>query len=71
MGEDGLTGTRAPELLNLVKHMQAYPSDSLEVALRNVFDFDVYKPETMSKLQDILDRHGYDLFQHVQGRVVK
>ena len=71
MGEDGLTRTRAPELLNLVKHMQAYPSDSLEVTLRNVFDFDVYKPETMSKLQEILDHHGYDLFQHVQGRVVK
>ncbi|KAH9924969.1 AAA domain-containing protein [Epithele typhae] len=46
------------ELLNLVRHMQAYPSDSLEAALRNVFDFDVYKPETISKLQDILDHHG-------------
>ncbi|KAM5545989.1 hypothetical protein V8D89_000115 [Ganoderma adspersum] len=46
------------ELLNLVRHMQAYPSDALEVALRNVFDFDVYKPETISKLEDILDHHG-------------
>ncbi|KAI0708684.1 AAA domain-containing protein [Earliella scabrosa] len=46
------------ELLNLVKHMQAYPDDSLEAALRNVFDFDVYKPETISKLADILDHHG-------------
>ena len=46
------------ELLNLVRHMQAYPIDSLEVALRNVFDFDVYKPETISKLEDILDHHG-------------
>ena len=39
--------------------MQAYPGDSLEAALRNVFDFDVYKPETISKLADILDHHGY------------
>lgn len=39
--------------------MQAYPGDSLEVALRNVFDFDVYKPETISKLADVLDHHGY------------
>lgn len=46
------------ELLNLVRHMQAYPSDSLEAALRNVFDFDVYRPETISKLEDILDHHG-------------
>ncbi|KAI9056427.1 hypothetical protein FKP32DRAFT_1599153 [Trametes sanguinea] len=46
------------ELLNLVRHMQAYPDDSLEVALRNVFDFDVYKPDTIAKLADILDHHG-------------
>ncbi|KAI0327509.1 hypothetical protein GY45DRAFT_1355662 [Cubamyces sp. BRFM 1775] len=46
------------ELLNLVRHMQAYPGDPLEVALRNVFDFDVYKPETIAKLADILDHHG-------------
>ncbi|KAI0752632.1 AAA domain-containing protein [Daedaleopsis nitida] len=46
------------ELLNLVRHMQAYPSDTLEAALRNVFDFDIYKPETFSKLADILDHHG-------------
>ncbi|KAI8989190.1 AAA domain-containing protein [Trametes punicea] len=46
------------ELLNLVRHMQAYPQDSLEVALRNVFDFDVYKPEIIAKLTEILDRHG-------------
>ncbi|TBU30306.1 AAA domain-containing protein [Dichomitus squalens] len=46
------------ELLNLVRHMQAYPNDSLEAALRNVFDFDIYKPETISKLADILDHNG-------------
>ena len=40
--------------------MQAYPNDPLEAALRNVFDFDVYKPETISKLADILDRNGYE-----------
>lgn len=39
--------------------MQAYPGDALEAALRNVFDFDVYKPETIAKLGAILDHHGY------------
>ncbi|CCM05477.1 uncharacterized protein FIBRA_07698 [Fibroporia radiculosa] len=47
------------ELINIVRHMQSYPSDSLETTLRNVFDFDVYKPETFDKLTDILDHHGY------------
>ncbi|KAI0372412.1 hypothetical protein BV20DRAFT_939833 [Pilatotrama ljubarskyi] len=46
------------ELLNLVRHMQAYPGDSLEECLRNVFDFDVYRPETIAKLAEILDHHG-------------
>ncbi|KAI0672393.1 AAA domain-containing protein [Trametes maxima] len=46
------------QLLNLVRHMQAYPDDSLDAALRNVFDFDVYKPETIAKLASILDHHG-------------
>ncbi|KAI0827475.1 AAA domain-containing protein [Trametes gibbosa] len=46
------------ELLNLVRHMQAYPADPLDAALRNVFDFDVYRPETIAKLSAILDHHG-------------
>ncbi|KAJ6562445.1 AAA domain-containing protein [Mycena capillaripes] len=46
------------ELINLVKHLQAYPHDSLGDALRNVFDFDVYKPETIEQLAAILAHHG-------------
>ncbi|KAJ4490439.1 AAA domain-containing protein [Lentinula aciculospora] len=46
------------ELINLVRHIRAYPNDSLGDALRNVFDFDVYKPETIEKLKEILDHHG-------------
>lgn len=38
--------------------MKTYPSDTLEATLRNVFDFDVYKPETIEKLAEILDHHG-------------
>ena len=45
------------ELINLVRHMRAY-QDSLETSLRNVFDFDVYKPETMEVLYEILEHHG-------------
>ncbi|CAL1709976.1 unnamed protein product [Somion occarium] len=46
------------ELINLVKHIKAYPNDSLETTVRNVFDFDVYKPDTINILADILDHHG-------------
>ncbi|KAH6910612.1 AAA domain-containing protein [Coprinopsis sp. MPI-PUGE-AT-0042] len=49
------------ELINLVRHMKAYPHDSLGDALRNVFDFDIYKPETIDKLSQILLHHGLDV----------
>ena len=41
--------------------MQTYPSDSLGDALRNVFDFDIYKPETIDKLEEVLLKHGLDV----------
>ncbi|KAG6898082.1 hypothetical protein C0992_006002 [Termitomyces sp. T32_za158] len=46
------------ELINLIRHMRAYPQDSLGDALRNIFDFDIYKPETIDKLGEILEHHG-------------
>ncbi|GLB39985.1 putative von Willebrand factor (vWF) type A domain [Lyophyllum shimeji] len=46
------------ELINLVRHLQAYPQDTLGAALRNIFDFDIYKPETIDKLAEILEHHG-------------
>ncbi|KAH9929971.1 AAA domain-containing protein [Amylocystis lapponica] len=46
------------ELINIVRHLEAYPDDSLETTIRNVFDFDVYKPDTIEKLASILDHHG-------------
>ncbi|PPR05936.1 hypothetical protein CVT24_006658 [Panaeolus cyanescens] len=49
------------ELINLVKHMKAYPSDSLGDALRNIFDFDIYKHETIDKLSEILIHHGLEV----------
>lgn len=47
------------ELMAIVRHMRAYPTDTLDHALRNVFDFDVYKPEAIDKLAKILEHHGY------------
>ncbi|EIW79654.1 hypothetical protein CONPUDRAFT_137936 [Coniophora puteana RWD-64-598 SS2] len=48
------------ELINLVRHMRSYPNDSLGEALRNIFDFDIYKPDTHDKLLRILARHGLE-----------
>lgn len=62
------------ELINLVRHMKAYPSDTLGDALRNVFDFDIYKPETIDKVVEILIHHGYVVvlfrYQQVSYQVI-
>ncbi|KAF9011991.1 AAA domain-containing protein [Cyathus striatus] len=59
------------ELINLVKHMKAYPHDSSGDALRNVFDFDIYKPETIDKLAEILNHHGSYLGLEAAREAVK
>jgi hypothetical protein len=41
--------------------MRAYPDDDLETSLRNIFDFDIYKLETIERLGGILELHGYVL----------
>ncbi|KAH7915875.1 AAA domain-containing protein [Hygrophoropsis aurantiaca] len=46
------------ELINLVRHMQSFPTDSLSTVLRNVFDFDIYKTDTIDKLAEFLRHHG-------------
>lgn len=46
------------ELINIVQHLKAYPDDPLETTLRNIFDFDVYRPETLKRLAEILEHHG-------------
>ncbi|GJJ14791.1 hypothetical protein Clacol_009059 [Clathrus columnatus] len=47
------------ELINLVRHMQAHPDDTLETSLRNIFDFDVHKYTMLEIVYDILERHGF------------
>ncbi|KAM0756043.1 hypothetical protein T439DRAFT_283415 [Meredithblackwellia eburnea MCA 4105] len=45
------------ELLALVRHLKKFPEDELEQVLRNVFDFDINRPETLDALYDILRKH--------------
>ncbi|KAK4700971.1 von Willebrand factor A domain-containing protein 8, partial [Phenoliferia sp. Uapishka_3] len=45
------------ELLALVRHMKRFPEDELEQVLRNVFDFDINRLETIDALYDILRKH--------------
>ncbi|KAJ3023473.1 hypothetical protein HKX48_002900 [Thoreauomyces humboldtii] len=49
------------ELMNIVKHMQAFPEDSLDQILRNVFDFDVHRKEFFEVLVAALRKHGLNV----------
>jgi von Willebrand factor A domain-containing protein 8 len=45
------------EIINIVKHISAYPSDTIDNALRNTFDFDMYRPDALEKLEEVLVHH--------------
>ncbi|BGP10994.1 hypothetical protein JCM10049v2_006888 [Rhodotorula toruloides] len=62
------------EALALVRHLRRFPDDSLEQALRNLFDFDTHRPETIDALMAVLrkyrlgvERVGMDA---VRGQIV-
>lgn len=42
-----------------MKHLKAFPEDGLEVAMRNVFDFDVHRMETIEVVYEAMIENGY------------
>jgi MoxR-like ATPase len=49
------------ELVNIVKHMQAFPNDSLTSVIENVFDFDNYDVHLKRHLNAVFAYHGIPL----------
>lgn len=50
------------ELVNIVKHLQKFPTDSLVAAIRNVFDFDAYSSrDIMDSIHEVFQKHGIPL----------
>ncbi|CAH1119198.1 unnamed protein product [Phaedon cochleariae] len=47
------------EVVNIVKHLEKYPTNDLEDVIFNVFDFDRYSPEILETLGEILVKHGF------------
>ncbi|XP_028992985.1 von Willebrand factor A domain-containing protein 8 isoform X2 [Betta splendens] len=46
------------EVVNIVKHLQKFPSEGLANVVRNVFDFDSYNKDMREVLMEALHRHG-------------
>ncbi|KAI8828154.1 AAA domain-containing protein [Chytriomyces cf. hyalinus JEL632] len=49
------------ELLNIVRHISAFPQDSLGQVIRNVFDFDMHRPDVGQLLARVFEKHGLDV----------
>lgn len=45
------------ELIALVRHLKRFPEERLDTVLRNVFDFDVSRPEVLDTLYTVLRKH--------------
>ncbi|XP_034490475.1 von Willebrand factor A domain-containing protein 8 [Drosophila innubila] len=46
------------EVVNIVKHLESYPQDSMSDLVGNVLDFDRYQPEALQQVTKVLSKHG-------------
>lgn len=49
------------EAVNIIKHLQKYPQDTLLDSIRNVFDFDCYSNEAKEVITNVLNKHKLPL----------
>ena len=49
------------ELVNIVKHLQMFPNDSIQNLIRNVFDFDAFSKDTLEILYEVFNKNGVKL----------
>jgi MoxR-like ATPase len=49
------------ELVNIIKHLTAYPNDSVTSVLENIFAFDAYDPQIRTLLFGVFRKHGIPL----------
>ncbi|KAK6745050.1 hypothetical protein RB195_011638 [Necator americanus] len=46
------------ELVNIAKHINKFPEDSITAAIRNVFDFDSFSTDAVKLIQEVFQKHG-------------
>ncbi|XP_014258811.1 von Willebrand factor A domain-containing protein 8 isoform X2 [Cimex lectularius] len=56
------------ELVNIIKHLQAFPEDSLSEAVGNVFDFDRYSSDAKETLLDVLSEYNIPVAMTTEER---
>uniref|UniRef100_A0A0K0DR63 Magnesium chelatase n=1 Tax=Angiostrongylus cantonensis TaxID=6313 RepID=A0A0K0DR63_ANGCA len=46
------------ELVNIVKHINKFPTDSLSTVIKNIFDFDTFSTEAFNTVREVFLKHG-------------
>lgn len=49
------------ELVNICRHLQMFPNESMKQAVANVFDFDAFSRDTINAITEVFERRGVKL----------
>ncbi|XP_004527380.1 von Willebrand factor A domain-containing protein 8 [Ceratitis capitata] len=57
------------EVVNIVKHLEKYPNDSMSELVGNVLDFDKYQPEALEQVTTVLSKHGLPIEAYARNEL--
>ncbi|XP_017481252.1 PREDICTED: von Willebrand factor A domain-containing protein 8 [Rhagoletis zephyria] len=57
------------EVVNIVKHLEKYPHDSMSELVGNVLDFDKYQPEALQQVTTVLSKHGLPIEAYARNEL--
>ncbi|XP_011213672.3 von Willebrand factor A domain-containing protein 8 [Bactrocera dorsalis] len=57
------------EVVNIVKHLEKYPNESMSELVGNVLDFDKYQPEALEQVTTVLSKHGLPIEAYARNEL--
>lgn len=57
------------EVVNIVKHLEKYPTEDICELVGNVLDFDRYAPETLDQVAGVLIKHGLKIEAYAKNEL--
>ncbi|XP_060665010.1 von Willebrand factor A domain-containing protein 8 [Drosophila nasuta] len=57
------------EVVNIVKHLEAYPGEDMSELVGNVLDFDRYQPEALDQVTQVLSKHGLPIEAYAKNEL--
>lgn len=59
------------EVVNIVKHLEKFPNESMSELVGNVLDFDKYSPEVLDQVTQVLLKHGLAIETYAKNELAK